>query len=99
MYKYRWVKEEDGKPLDVTSLKNEDGDIFEFDTPTDNQWIALLISEDKEEQWSLYNTDKFIVLHVWRDGDLSTRERLKIYDIGICELQADWLEDDEDPNH
>lgn len=37
MYKYRWLKEESGKPLDVTSLKNEDGDIFEFDTPTDIQ--------------------------------------------------------------
>ncbi|HII3710016.1 TPA: hypothetical protein ACY36C_001342 [Pasteurella multocida] len=97
MYKYRWVKEEDGKTLDVSNLKNEDGNLLEFDTQTDNQWIALLIAEDNEEQ--LHNTDKFIVLHVWRDGDLSTRERLKIYDIGICELQADWLEDDEDPNH
>ncbi|EGP02609.1 hypothetical protein GEW_13301, partial [Pasteurella multocida subsp. gallicida str. Anand1_poultry] len=34
MYKYRWVKEEDGKTLDVSKLKNEDGEIFEFDTPT-----------------------------------------------------------------
>ncbi|HHT7758196.1 hypothetical protein ABWE99_10865 [Pasteurella multocida] len=98
MYKYRWLKEENRETLDISSLKNEDGKEFEYRMSLPLFLIAKEIGENSINDWELYEEENFVVIHVWEDGDLSTRERFKIYGVETIEIESDWLEDDEDPD-
>ncbi|MFC0938967.1 hypothetical protein ACFGZ0_04225 [Pasteurella multocida] len=98
MYKYRWIKEEDGKILDIPNLKNEDAKEFEYSVPFSLYRIAEAIGEENINDWELYDEDNFVVIHVWKDGDLSTRERYKICGFEKIEIESSLLEDDEDPD-